>query len=87
MLIEIVLALGYNGIDKRLRANETEHSQTRKKQKQSIHNRGKKNSALTTEKKGKIEREYSQIETVQLGYFFFLSANYGGESEEQWRRR
>ena len=29
MLIEIVLALG-NNIDKRLPANETEHSQTRK---------------------------------------------------------
>ena len=25
-----MLALGYNGIDKRLPANETEHSQTRK---------------------------------------------------------
>ena len=25
-----MLALGYNGIDKRLLANETEHSQTRK---------------------------------------------------------
>ena len=30
MLTEIVLALGYNNIDKRLPANETEHSQTRK---------------------------------------------------------
>ena len=32
MLIEIVLALG-NNIDKRLPANETEHSQTRKETK------------------------------------------------------
>ena len=30
MLTEIVLALGYNNIDKRLPANEIEHSQTRK---------------------------------------------------------
>ena len=30
MLTEILLALGYNSIDKRLPANETEHSQTRK---------------------------------------------------------
>ena len=30
MLTEIVLALGYNRIDKRLPANETKHSQTRK---------------------------------------------------------
>ena len=30
MLTEIVLALGYNNIDKWLPANEIEHSQTRK---------------------------------------------------------
>ena len=33
MLTEIVLALGYNNIDRRLPANETEHSQTRKERK------------------------------------------------------
>ena len=47
----------------------------------------KKNSALTTEKKGKIEREYSQIETVQLGYFFPYWQAVEVEVEEQWRRR
>ena len=49
----------------------------------------KKNRALTTEKKGKIETEYSQIETVRLGFFFFLPATCGGGTmvEEQWRRR
>ena len=47
----------------------------------------KKNSALTTEKKGKIEREYSQIETFQLGYFFPYWQAVEVEVEEQWRRR
>ena len=121
MLTEIVLALGYNSIDKRLPANEIVHSQTRKDtetehsrqkrketKKQSTHNSSashrthsrpfslashkthrvrtskrihiehiesdqgkKKTSALTIEKKGKIEREYSQIETVQFIFCFF----------------
>ena len=129
--IEIVLALGYNGIDKRLPANEIEHSQTtrkkrkkKRKRKQSTHNilashrahlwtfsstshrthrvktskrihiehiesyqEKKKNNALTTKKKGKIEREYSQIETVQLGYFFSYREAVEVEVEEKWRRR
>ena len=48
----------------------------------------KKNSALTTEKKGKIEREYSQIETVQFVFCFFSYRQaVEVEVEEQWRRR
>ena len=47
----------------------------------------KKNNALTTKKKGKIEREYSQIETVQLGYFFSYREAVEVEVEEKWRRR
>ena len=36
----------------------------------------KKNRALTTEKKGKIETEYSQIETVRVGFSFsFFASN------------
>ena len=50
----------------------------------------RKNRALTIEKKGKIETEYSQIETIRLGYLFiyFLPATCGGGIivEEQWRR-
>ena len=50
MLIEIVLALGYNGIAKRMPANETKHSQTRKETetKHSQQEKKKKNRALTT---------------------------------------
>ena len=49
----------------------------------------KKNRALTIEKKGKIETENSQIETIRLGYLFiyFLPATCGGGImvEEKWR--
>ena len=45
----------------------------------------KKNSALTTEKKGKIEREYSQIETVWLGYLFIYFCRQPVEVEQWWR--
>ena len=41
MLIEIVLALGYNSIDKRLPANETKHSQS-KKETETEHSQQKK---------------------------------------------
>ena len=34
-----------------------------------------KNRALTIEKKGKIETEYSQIETVRLGFFLIFFKN------------
>ena len=51
MLIEIVLALGYNGITKRMPANETKHSQNRKET-ETKHSqqekKKKKNRALTT---------------------------------------
>ena len=51
MLTEIVLALGYNNIDKRLPANETKHSQNRKETETKHSQQGKKkkkNRALTT---------------------------------------
>ena len=49
MLIEIVLALGYNGIAKRMPANETKHSQNRKETETKHSQQGKKkNRALTT---------------------------------------
>ena len=51
----------------------------------------KKNRALTIEKKGKIETENSQIETIRLGFFFFFSlpatCEGGTMAKVQWRRR
>ena len=50
--------------------------------------RKKKNRALITEKKGKIETEYSQMEEEQwwsfnaIDFFFF----FGGSNLEQWWR-
>ena len=129
MLTEIVLALVYNRIDKRLPANETKHSQTRKeietkhsqttlkpyliqhilaktctqnafflfkkKKKNSSPKKNvrleknipekKKNRALTTEKREKIETEYSQIETVWLGYLFIYFGWQPVEVEQWWR--